>query len=364
MVNHKESITSYQASAIIANTTLGASMMILPRSMAQAAPTPDGWIALLLMSVIYIVFIFVNVLMMKKVSFSSYYDYTKEGLGKWIGSLANLLIIIYFLGVASYEVRAMSEMVKFFLLQNTPVAVTMISFILVGFYLVVGGIGDFARLCPFFLIVTLIILFLAYGLSVQEFKLDNLRPVLGEGFSPVFKSLNASAISFVGIEMMLFMPAYMKTQKHTFAYGAIGFLVPAIIYIFTYILVVGAFTVKETATLTWPTIALFQSFDIQGIFIERIESFLLIVWLVQLYTSFVGYTFFATIGVIKLTKFPKKIALALMGIVIFFAALFPKDVDTVRDYLTYVNNLFFLLFGILPFLLFIIVFFKRRRKTA
>ncbi|MGO4075963.1 GerAB/ArcD/ProY family transporter, partial [Staphylococcus aureus] len=49
MVNHKESITSYQASAIIANTTLGASMMILPRAMAQAATTPDGWIALLLM---------------------------------------------------------------------------------------------------------------------------------------------------------------------------------------------------------------------------------------------------------------------------------------------------------------------------
>lgn len=128
---------------------------------------------------------------------------------------------------------------------------------------------------PFFLIVTLIILFIAYGLSVQEFKLDNLRPVLGEGFSPVFKSFNASAISFVGIEMMLFMPVYMNTQKHTFAYGAIGFLIPAIIYIFTYILVVGAFTVKETATLTWPTIALFQSFDIQGIFIERIESFCL-----------------------------------------------------------------------------------------
>lgn len=240
----------------------------------------------------------------------------------------------------------------------------MISFILVGLYLVVGGIGDFARLCPFFLIVTLIILFVAYGLSVQEFKLDNLRPVLGEGFSPVFKSLNASAISFVGIEMILFMPVYMKTQKHTFAYGAVGFLIPAIIYIFTYILVVGAFTVKETATLTWPTIALFQSFDIQGIFIERIESFLLIVWLVQLYTSFVGYTFFAAMGLSKLTKFPKKIVLALMGIVIYFAAIFPKDVDTVRNYLTYVNHLFFLLFGILPFLLFIIVFLKRRRKAA
>ncbi|MGG1696216.1 MULTISPECIES: GerAB/ArcD/ProY family transporter [Bacillus] len=364
MVNHKESITSYQASAIIANTTLGASMVIMPRAMAQAASTPDGWIALLLMSSVYIVFIFVNVLMMKKVPFSSYYDYTKEGLGKWIGSIANLLIIIYFLGVASYEVRAMSEMVKFFLLQNTPTTVTMLSFILVGFYLVIGGIGDFARLCPFFLIVTLIILFVAYGFSLQEFKLDNLRPVLGEGFSPVMKSLNASAISFVGIEMMLFMPAYMKTQKHTFAYSTVGFLIPSIIYIFTYVLVVGALTVKETATLTWPTIALFQSFDIQGIFIERFESFLLIVWLVQLYTSFVGYTFFAAIGVSKLTKLPKIMVLALMTIVIYFAAIFPKDVDTVRNYLIYVNNLFFLLFGILPFLLFVIVVLKRRRKST
>ncbi|KEP28172.1 GerAB/ArcD/ProY family transporter [Bacillus zhangzhouensis] len=364
MVNHKESITSYQASAIIANTTLGASMVIMPRAMAQAASTPDGWIALLLMSSVYIVFIFVNVLMMKKVPFSSYYDYTKEGLGKWIGSFANLLIIIYFLGVASYEVRAMSEMVKFFLLQNTPTTVTILSFILVGFYLVIGGIGDFARLCPFFLIVTLIILFVAYGFSLQEFKLDNLRPVLGEGFSPVMKSLNASAISFVGIEMMLFMPAYMKTQKHTFAYSTVGFLIPSIIYIFTYVLVVGALTVKETATLTWPTIALFQSFDIQGIFIERFESFLLIVWLVQLYTSFVGYTFFAAIGVSKLTKLPKIMVLALMTIVIYFAAIFPKDVDTVRNYLIYVNNLFFLLFGILPFLLFVIVVLKRRRKST
>ncbi|MGE6630025.1 GerAB/ArcD/ProY family transporter [Bacillus sp. NPDC077027] len=364
MVNHKESITSYQAGAIIANTTLGASMIILPRAMTQAGKTPDGWIALLLMSFIFIIFIYLNVLMMKKVPFSSYYDYTKEGLGKWLGSFVNILIIVYFLGVASYEVRAMSEMVKFFLLQNTPTFITMMSFILVAFYLVIGGIGDFARLCPFFLIVTLIILCVAYGFSAQEFELDNLRPVLSDGMKPVFQSFNASAISFVGIEMMLFMPIFLKTQKHTFAYGTIGFMIPVIIYIFTYVLVVGALTVKETATLTWPTIALFQSFDIHGIFIERLESFLLIVWLIQLYTSFVGYTFFATIGLCQLTKLPKIIVLALLTIIIYGAAIYPKNVDTVRDYLIYVNNLFFVLFGILPFLLFVIVFIKRRRKQA
>ncbi|WHF26394.1 GerAB/ArcD/ProY family transporter [Bacillus altitudinis] len=362
MVRHKHSITSYQASAIISNITLGASMLVLPRSMAEAGGTPDGWISLLMMTGIFIFFIFINVQMMKKVPFDSYYHYTQEALGKWIGSIINLLIVICFLGIASYEARAMSQMVKFFLLPNTPAPIIIICFILVSFYLVIGGIGDFARLCPFFLIITLIILFIAYGISFQEFHLNNLRPVLSEGMGPVFNSLNASAISFLGAEIMLFMPIYMKSQKHTFAYTTVGFIIPSIIYTFTYILVIGALSVKEAATLIWPTIALFQSFDIQGVFIERIESFLLIVWIVQLYTCFVGYTFFAMIGLCEVTKLPKKIVIAIMTVVIYWAALLPKDFNLIRDYLKYVNNLYFFLFGILPFVLFIIVLLKRRRQ--
>ncbi|MFB8735727.1 GerAB/ArcD/ProY family transporter [Bacillus sp. SL00103] len=69
---------------------------------------------------------------------------------------------------------------------------------------------------------------------------------------------------------------------------------------------------------------MFQAFDIQGIFIERIDSFLLIVWLVRLYTNFIGYTFFAAIGVSKLTKFPKKVVLTLMGLSFFTLQLFSQ----------------------------------------
>ncbi|MFS0656144.1 GerAB/ArcD/ProY family transporter [Bacillus sp. 179-C3.3 HS] len=364
MVNHKGTITSYQATAIISNAILGASMLILPRTMAQISDTPDGWITLILMSAIYIVFICFIVLMMKKTHFSSYFDFTEEALGKWLGSAINLIITLYFLGVATYQVRSMSEMVKFFLLQNTPVSVTTLSFILVGVYLVMGGIGDIARLFPFFLIVTLVIFFIAYLLSLQVFDLNNLRPVLGQGFAPVLKPLNVLTISFVGIEIIFFLPAYLKSKKHTFTYSTLGFLIAVIVYISTYVLVIGALTVKETATLTWPTISLFQSFDIHGIFIERIESILLIVWLVQLYTSFVAYTFFAAVGASKLTKFPKKVVLTLLTIIMYVAAILPKDVNIVRDYMLYIDKLYFLLFGILPFLLFAIVLLKRRRKAA
>lgn len=72
---------------------------------------------------------------------------------------------------------------------------------------------------------------------------------------------------------MLFLPEHMKKKKYTFRYASLGFLIPIILYILTYIIVVGALTAPEVKTLIWPTISLFQSFELKGIFIERFESF-------------------------------------------------------------------------------------------
>lgn len=80
---------------------------------------------------------------------------------------------------------------------------------------------------------------------------------------------------------MLFLPEHMKKKKYTFRYAAVGFLIPIILYILTYVIVVGALTAPEVKTLIWPTISLFQSFELKGLFIERFESFLLVVWIIQ-----------------------------------------------------------------------------------
>ncbi len=65
--------------------------------------------------------IYLNTLIMKKHQYGSLFDYMNEGLGKWAGNIVNLMICLYFIGVASFEARAMAEMVKFFLLERTPV---------------------------------------------------------------------------------------------------------------------------------------------------------------------------------------------------------------------------------------------------
>ncbi|AUZ27813.1 spore gernimation protein [Bacillus licheniformis] len=352
-------LNTFQGTSIIANTMLGAGLLTLPRALTSKANTPDGWIALILEGVIFIFFIYLNTLIQKKHQYPSLFEYLQEGLGKWIGSIIGLLVCCYFIGVASFETRAMAEMVKFFLLERTPIQVIILAFIGCGIYLIVGGLNDVSRLFPFYLVITIIILLILFGISFMIFDLDNLRPVLGEGLGPVANSLTVVSISFLGVEIMLFLPEHMKKKKKTFRYASFGFLIPILLYILTYIIVVGALTAPEVKTLIWPTISLFQSFELKGIFIERFESFLLIVWIIQFFTTFVIYGYFAANGLKKTFGLSSKKSLILIGAATYFFSLWPDDANKVMMYSDYLGYIFVFLF-LLPFILFFIVALKRR----
>ncbi|MDO8226658.1 spore germination protein [Bacillus cabrialesii] len=352
-------LNTFQGTSIIANTMLGAGLLTLPRALTSKANTPDGWIALILEGVIFIFFIYLNTLIQKKHQYPSLFEYLQEGLGKWIGSIIGLLVCCYFIGVASFETRAMAEMVKFFLLERTPIQVIILAFIGCGIYLIVGGLNDVSRLFPFYLVITIIILLILFCISFMIFDLDNLRPVLGEGLGPVANSLTVVSISFLGVEIMLFLPEHMKKKKKTFRYASFGFLIPILLYILTYIIVVGALTAPEVKTLIWPTISLFQSFELKGIFIERFESFLLIVWIIQFFTTFVIYGYFAANGLKKTFGLSSKKSLILIGAATYFFSLWPDDANKVMMYSDYLGYIFVFLF-LLPFILFFIVALKRR----
>ncbi|OMQ05062.1 spore gernimation protein [Bacillus sp. GZB] len=356
-------LTSYQGTALISNTMLGAGLLTMPRALSARANSPDGWIALCLEGVIFIFLIYLNTLIMKKHQYGSLFDYMNEGLGKWAGNIINLMICLYFIGVASFEARAMAEMVKFFLLERTPVPVTLFIFIACSVYLIIGGMSDLGRLFPFYLTITIIILLVVFSFSFKIFDLDNLRPVLGQGFSPVMASLTVVSVSFLGIEIMLFLPEHIKNKKHTFRMSAMGFGIPIILYIITYVLVVGALTTQDVKTMIWPTIALFQSFEIKGLFIERFESFLLAVWIIQFFATYVSYGYFATSGLNKIFGLKHKKGIIFVGIATFFGSLMPKDANKLMlfsDILGYI----FLVFFLLPLLMFAVVAVKRKVKKA
>ena len=53
------------------------------------------------------------------VSDKTFYQYSQDIVGKWIGRLLSFLIIGYFLTTSAFQIRSMAEVISF-LLEGTP----------------------------------------------------------------------------------------------------------------------------------------------------------------------------------------------------------------------------------------------------
>ncbi|ASS92503.1 GerAB/ArcD/ProY family transporter [Peribacillus simplex] len=108
-------ILSGELASIISCAMLGVGMLTLPRTITEKVNSSDGWIVLILNGFIIALLICLLVVMLKKHKVISYFTYMEEAYGKWLSKIIGLIVVFYFIGVASFEVLAMSEMVRFYL---------------------------------------------------------------------------------------------------------------------------------------------------------------------------------------------------------------------------------------------------------
>ncbi|MCM3166055.1 spore germination protein [Peribacillus frigoritolerans] len=124
--------------------------------------------------------------------------------------LIGLVVVLYFIGVASFEVLAMSEMVRFYLLEETPVEIVILTMILASVHLLTGKIKAIAKVCVFFLPLTIFIVLLIYLFSLRVVDLKNMQPVLAKGVLPVMKGMAQGLCLFLGLNFSSF---YLESLK-------------------------------------------------------------------------------------------------------------------------------------------------------
>ena len=354
ILSPKDKITTPQAAVIVINFILGSGLLILPRSSAEKVHTPDVWISVILGGVLTIIAGVVMVKLSQQFPQKTFYQYSNEIVGKWVGGLLSLVIICYFLITSGYQVRSMVEVIRYLLLEGTPTwAITMI-FMWVGLYLIIGGINPIARLFEIILPLTVIFFLVVAFMSIKIFEIDNMRPVLGEGVIPVLKGVKTTALAFTGPEIMLLLIPFMNQPKKAVKALLVGVSIPLIIYVITVVMVIGALSVDGVVTRTWPTLDLIRSFEVAGLIFERFESLLLVVWIMQIFASFTISYYAAALGLAQLSK--KSIHPFMFGLlpIIYIIAMIPKNINDQFKLGDFVGNIALFLFGLLPLLLLII----------
>ncbi|AIQ64514.1 Spore germination protein YndE [compost metagenome] len=343
-IRSDDKITSSQAAIFLTDSVLGAGILTLPRDVTEKVQTPDSWLSVLLGGVLVMLAILVMVKLSQQFPGKTVFEYSKKIVGTIPGSALSLLLILFFVMIAGFEIRVFAEVTLFFLLEGTPIWAIVIPFIWASVYLAAGGINAIARLFQIIFPISILILLLSLFLSVRIFDIQHLRPFLGEGLSPVIKGLKSSILVFSGCEVVLVLVGHLQHPEHAVKTMLAGLGIPLFLYFLTTVIVIGSMTIGSLQRSTWPTIDLLRSFEISGLFFERFEFPFLVIWMMQLFCNFTSFFYTASLGISQV--FPvqyRTVLLALMP-VIFIATLIPHTMNEIFELGSVIGMMSVLLF--------------------
>jgi spore germination protein len=361
--NPKDKISTAQAAVAVSSLIIGAGIITMTRSAARVIDSPDIWISVLLGGLIAIVSGIILVKLSQRFPEKTFYQYSGIIAGKPIGWMLSLFFIAYYIALAGFEARILSELVRTFLLKTTPAEVVIISFMSVGAYLVVGGINPIARAFELYFPVVIVIFLSVLLLGFQRFELDNLRPVLGQGLTPVLKGIPTTFLIYVGFEIMMILTAFMKEPQKAVKAVVIGTTIPCILYTFMSVVVAGVLTVDEVKTLTWPTATLINTIEYLGAFIENFQIFFMIVWVLSMYSTFVAAHYMASLGISMIFKKDYNIFVYALLPIIYLAAILPKNLESVFQFGDYIGYTGICTSGAVPLALLIIALIRRKGRV-
>lgn len=359
ITNPRDRITTTQASLMIMNYLIAVGSITLPRIVAETVGTVDGWISVILGGFLALLGAYIVGKLSLRFHDQTFFEFNQSIIGKLPGILLSLMMIIYFIGYAGYEARLMSEVIRMYVLDQTPIEVVILIFMGVSTYLVAGGINPIARICELFFPGIFFILLVTLLLSIRDFEVDNLRPVLSKGLMPVLAGIQSTILPFLGFEIMLIFTSFMKHPNQVIKSTLVGISVVIPIYTLIVVMTIGNLTLEEVKTLTWPLMSLAMSFELPGGFFERLESLLVLIFVMYMFTTFFIAQYIASLGLAQL--FRKKISYFIYGLFpcIYWVAMYPDDLNNafnVGEYLSY-GGMF--LAGVMPLLLWLIA--KARR---
>lgn len=359
-IRSDDKITSSQAAIFLTDSMLGAGILSLPREITEKVQTPDSWLSILLGGFIVALAILIMVKLSQQFPGSTVFEYSKTIASTIPGGVLSLMLILFFIIIAGFEIRVFAEVTLFYLLEGTPIWAIVIPFIWTSAYLAVGGINPIARLFQIIFPISILVLLLSLFLSLRMFDITHLRPFLGEGIPPVIKGLKSSILIFSGCEVVLILVGHMQHPEKAVKPMLVGLAIPLLLYLLTTIIVIGSMTIGSVRRSTWPTIDLLRSFEISGLFFERFEFPFLVIWMMQLFCNFTSFYFSASLGISQVFRLKYRTVLLALMPVIFLATLLPQSMNDVFSMGTFIGKMSVVLFAAVTGMLSLIFLLRKK----
>lgn len=366
-------ISSYQSASIVASTIIGVGVLVLPRGVTLYAKQ-SGWFSIILGMVLSMVAMTIITVLSGRFPGESIVSYSAKILGtkkrSSVGKLLSLpLLLLYvaYWGIGTVIIaRMFGEVVITTVLQETPLEIIIITMLITALVLTLYDVEVLARvneiLLPIIVVPVLVIALSSY----KSAKLYNLFPFHeGADWGAFFMGALVSSFSYLGFEIMTLFHAHTEQQPSLLRANLAAIVLPGILYTLIVFSGIAVFGVEELSLLTWPTLELVKVTEVPGLILERMESAFLGVWVAAVFTS-TGNLYYATSLLIRQIlglKGHRTVAFLLLPL-FYWLSLLPQNIHLLFEYQNYVTYLGGILSMIVPALLLLIAFLRKKGQRS
>ncbi|MEG1711108.1 MAG: GerAB/ArcD/ProY family transporter [Clostridia bacterium] len=315
--------------AMIIVVIMAGSKFLNVLTLIAAEAKQDGWLTLLLIYAVDYIALFCMLYAIKiNTKGLSLYEVLKST----IGIVATKIIFAMFFAYYMFRIMGLMTSVLNVFSATLTLKTNWLGFAIpIAIYIIVAtklGIKATARITELLGGAIILAAVLMITLSIKQTDLTELKPVLVNGFTPVFKAINDHTFWFADSLFIVFMIENVKGKKSFYLVPTVAFIVGVVMTIGLYAVFYGIF-----GPITWMidgAIDKVSQFNVQLTSNGRLDWLALVFWLLSVFIklaimSFCAFKSFDSIF-IKSTKSPSIVAITVYcALIVILPILFPME---------------------------------------
>ncbi|MGC4378935.1 endospore germination permease [Fictibacillus sp. Mic-4] len=293
-------ISSGQFKILVILFTIGDNILIIQSPPAIMAKQ-DAWISAVFGLLCGLLIVCLFDVLQKHYPRLTFVEMAEKILERWGGGTVSFLFLFYLLLLIPTQFWEMGNFMTLEILPNTPEKAVTITFLLVVLLAVHLGLENISRSAEICFPILFFLLFVLVLCLLPKIKIENIQPVLEEGFKPVFKA-SFTLIAFPYVELFVLLMIFPYVQERKIRKSIlVGVLVGGGILIVITLVTILVLGYDMTARYIYPSYALAKKINI-GNFVQRIEAVLAVIWIITIFfkTSLLVYSM--TLGLAQLLK--------------------------------------------------------------
>ncbi|MCC3355821.1 GerAB/ArcD/ProY family transporter [Bacillus sp. REN16] len=363
-MEYPKEITVIQATTILISTIIGVGLLALPLFAVRTADTGAPFVTLSGIAIASIGLGLITFLGMRHPQ-KSIILYGEDILGKWLGKVPNIVIILFFAVLTGLTSREFGAVVITAILKQTPLEVTVIIMLILAALSTRNEMNVFAYIHNFYLPIVLAPALIVVALSLKNANTLYLFPILGNEPGNYLVGAFTIAALFQGSFIITMIIPFMRHPQKAINASIWGMVIAGGLYLLIVIATVAVFGPGEILNLLWPTLELARTTSIPGNILQRLDVVFLSVWVIAVFTTLLSSYMFTVHSISQMVglRDHKMLSFFILPIV-FVIAMIPQNILQLYDVIQIFGRLGLIITIGYPALLICVDLIKKKVKKS